>query len=148
MANKRGDTDKRLQKNRGSEKRQVSSGSDSDHPNKKLVKIFDQNQLLSQASSVAMQDDGNEHQTGSDCESIISGIISSLSDDDRCLEIDVGVKPRTIKQNDVQKHAKIDLESLDEIPDKINQILITSTDSSRKLTTYNPMKIKLGIEQI
>ena len=93
-----------------------------------------------------MQGDGNEHQTGSDCESIVSGIISN--DDERCIEADVGVKHKTIKQNDVQKHAKIDLENLDEIPDKINQILVTSTDSSRKLTTYNPMKIKLGIEQI
>ena len=91
----------------------------------------------------------------SETESDMSGIISDnnevRSDHDETVSMpnENNDVPRSNVNNDtVPKNAKIDLNNLPEIPSNVDQIIIASTDTNRKLTTFNPQKIKVGIETI
>ena len=50
--------------------------------------------------------------------------------------------------NSSNNTAKLNLDNLTELPDNINQIILASTDTEHKLTTYNPEKIRRGIGEI
>ena len=85
----------------------------------------------------------NPEMMTSSVESDASGIISD-SDCGNDLDND----NQTQKYVKSKNNAKINLDQLDTLPDNINQIIIASSDIGNKLTTYNPQKIRAGIELI
>ena len=97
-------------------------------------------------ANTALEAEKETMETGNEINTDEANNNSAAEDENENIDDIISNPDETISNHNII-NAKINLDELSSLPANVNQVIIASTDSSRKLSSLNPLQLKAGIEE-